>query len=143
MTTSGNLSEQDLKHLELLQSVITRLSNNSFLVKGWCITLNSVLVAVASGSASRSAHWRSVLVAVTVAIGFWLLDGYYLRQERLFRALYEGIVTRRGDPPALLTMDTRRYDGDVSWLGVLLSRPMLFCYGVLATADSLLILFLR
>ncbi|MEV2217174.1 hypothetical protein AB0H86_38120 [Streptomyces sp. NPDC050997] len=138
MTERPRPDERELKHLELLQSVISRLSNNSFLVKGWCITLNSVLVAVAD----RSAGWRSIPVAVAVAVGFWLLDGYYLRQERLFRALYERVVDRRDDPPPAFTMDAERYGGPVSWASVLLSRPMLFCYGVLATADTLLVLFL-
>ncbi|WP_062648921.1 hypothetical protein [Streptomyces maremycinicus] len=138
MTRRPHLGEQELKHLELLQSVISRLSNNSFLVKGWCITLNSVLIAMAHGRPD----WRTVPVAVTVAIGFWLLDGYYLRQERLFRGLYEEVVRGGEAAPPLFTMDTRRHGGEAPWLPVLLSRPMLFCYGVLATADSLLILFL-
>ncbi|ARP70619.1 hypothetical protein LK07_13430 [Streptomyces pluripotens] len=138
MTGHPPLGEQDLKHLELLQSVISRLGNNSFLVKGWCITLNSVLVA----AGNRSPAWTAILVAVTVTVGFWLLDGYYLRQERLFRTLYERIVAGRDDPPPVFTMDAQRYGGSVTWLGVLLSRPLLFCYGVLATADSMLILFL-
>lgn len=94
MTGQPDLSEQDLKHLELLQSVISRLSNNSFLVKGWCITLNSVLIAVAHGRP----NWRTIPVVVTVVIGFWLLDGYYLRQERMFRSLYEKVVAGGQDP---------------------------------------------
>ncbi len=138
MTEHRPLGEQEFRHAELLQSVISRLSNNSFLVKGWCITLNSVLIAVAS----RSPGWTSIPVACAVAVGFWLLDGYYLRQERLFRALYEKVVTSRDDPPPAFTMDAERYGRPVSWPGVLLSRPLLFCYGVLVTADSLLILFL-
>ncbi|MFF4387541.1 MULTISPECIES: hypothetical protein [unclassified Streptomyces] len=137
MTRQPDLSEQDLKHLELLQSVISRLSNNSFLVKGWCITLNSVLIAVAHGRP----NWRTVPVVVAVAIGFWLLDGYYLRQERLFRSLYEKIAAGGQDPPPRFTMDAHRYGAETPWLPVLLSRPMLFCYGVLATAASLLISF--
>lgn len=138
MTGRPPLGEQDLKHLELLQSVISRLSNNSFLVKGWCITLNSVLVVVGD----RRPAWTAIPVAVTVAVGFWLLDGYYLRQERLFRTLYERVAAGRDDPPPVFTMDAQRYGGRVTWFEVLLSRPLLFCYGVLATADSLLILFL-
>ncbi|MEU1402405.1 hypothetical protein ABZ471_08570 [Streptomyces sp. NPDC005728] len=138
MSAHRRLDEQELKHLELLQSVISRLSNNSFLIKGWCITVNSVLVA----AAARSPGWRPVPVAVAVAVGFWLLDGYYLRQERLFRAVYEKVAHRLDDPPPAFTMDAERYGGPVPWSAVLLSRPMLFCYGVLATADTLLIIFL-
>ncbi|MFJ4538556.1 hypothetical protein ACIP39_21750 [Streptomyces tibetensis] len=131
------LDEQRLKHLELLQSVIARLGNNSFLIKGWCITLSGVLVAVADRSPGR----ETIPVALALAVGFWLLDGYYLRQERLFRALYERVVGDGDDPPPPFTMDAERYGGPVSWFGVLLSRPTLFCYGVLAAANCLLLVF--
>jgi hypothetical protein len=30
-----------IKHLEMIQAVISRLANNSFLLKGWSITLVS------------------------------------------------------------------------------------------------------
>ncbi|MFE9028848.1 hypothetical protein ACFYOA_21740 [Streptomyces iakyrus] len=138
MTGGPGLDEQHLKHLELLQNVIARLGNNSFLIKGWCITLSGVLVAVADRSPGRA----TIPVALALAVGFWLLDGYYLRQERLFRALYEKVVGDRDDPPPPFTMDAERYGGTVSWSAVLLSRPMLFCYGVLAVANSLLLVFL-
>ncbi|MFJ8489373.1 hypothetical protein ACIRBZ_13550 [Streptomyces sp. NPDC094038] len=138
MTPHQHLSEQDVKHLELLQSVISRLGNNSFLVKGWCITLDSTLTAMAHGRPP----WSTIPVTVTVAIGFWLLDGYYLRQERLFRGLHERVATGGEAPPPRFTMDAHRYGGEAPWLPVLLSRPMLFCYGSLVTAGSLLILFL-
>ncbi|MFI7139567.1 hypothetical protein ACIBQ5_17885 [Streptomyces massasporeus] len=137
MTGGPGLDEQRLKHLELLQNVIARLGNNSFLIKGWCITLSGVLVAVADRSRAAT-----IPVALALAVGFWLLDGYYLRQERLFRALYEKIISDRDAPPPPFTMDAERYGGTVSWSAVLLSRPMLFCYGVLAAANSLLLVFL-
>ncbi|MBB6416038.1 hypothetical protein [Streptomyces sp. AK010] len=137
MTGGPGLDEQRLRHLELLQNVIARLGNNSFLIKGWCITLSGVLVAVADRSRAAT-----IPVALALAVGFWLLDGYYLRQERLFRALYEKIISDRDAPPPPFTMDAERYGGTVSWSAVLLSRPMLFCYGVLAAANSLLLVFL-
>ncbi|GGV33568.1 hypothetical protein [Streptomyces griseoflavus] len=137
MTHRRRVGEQELKHLELLQSVISRLGSNSFVVKGWCITLSGLLIAVAD----RVPAWKPVTVSVAVAVGFWLLDGYYLRQERLFRSLYER-VARGEDPPPTLTMDAERYGGPVPWPSALLSRPLLFCYGVLVVADSLLILAL-
>ncbi|MEV5953676.1 hypothetical protein AB0M11_07845 [Streptomyces sp. NPDC051987] len=138
MTRRPDLSEQDVKHLELLQSVISRLGNNSFLVKGWCITLDSTLIAVTNGRPP----WKTIPVAVTVAIGFWLLDGYYLRQERLFRGLHEKVATGGEGSPPPFTMDAHRYGGEAPWPPVLLSRPMLFCYGSLIIAGSLLILLL-
>ena len=37
-----------LKHLEFIQDVITRMNSNSFLLKGWCVTLMSVLFALSA-----------------------------------------------------------------------------------------------
>ena len=31
--------EKKLKHLELVQGVISRMANNSFMLKGWAVTL--------------------------------------------------------------------------------------------------------
>jgi hypothetical protein len=35
----GDFEESELKHLEFIQGVIARLANNSFLLKGWSVTL--------------------------------------------------------------------------------------------------------
>ena len=31
--------EKKLKHLEFIQNAINRMASNSFIIKGWCITL--------------------------------------------------------------------------------------------------------
>ena len=36
--------ENKLKHLELVQGVVNRMSNNSFLLKGWAVTLVAGIV---------------------------------------------------------------------------------------------------
>ncbi|MDE0668129.1 MAG: hypothetical protein OXI48_03775, partial [bacterium] len=72
-------------YLAMIQGVINRLAQNSFLLKGWSVLLVSALLAVAAGS---SEDWI-LPVAFLPAVAFWGLDGYYLRQERLFRRLYD------------------------------------------------------
>ncbi len=57
-------------------------------MKGWAITLIAVLLAVDLESSSRAVTW----VALVPAFGFWFLDAYYLRQERLFREVHKAIV---------------------------------------------------
>lgn len=73
-----------MKHLEMIQAVITRLSNEGFLIKGWAITVASALF----GFAIDSWNWPLALVAVGSSLAFWTLDASFLRSERLFRALY-------------------------------------------------------
>ena len=81
------MSENKVKHLEMIQGVINRLSTNSFLLKGWSVLLVSALVAL--GAKDSNPHF--VLLAYFPAFIFWALDGYFLRQERLFRALYDKV----------------------------------------------------
>ncbi len=35
-------SPGQIKHMEMIQAVITRMANNSFMIRGWCVTLVSV-----------------------------------------------------------------------------------------------------
>src|SRR4051794_12627940 len=78
-------SPDRVKHLELIQAVISRLANHSFLVKGWAVTLAGIFFGLAVSSSNPGL----ALVSLAPTILFWGLDTYYLRSERLFRALYE------------------------------------------------------
>jgi hypothetical protein len=80
------MNEKKLKHLEFIQAVITRLGTNSFLVKSWCVTLVAALTALSSGTKQQY-----ILIAYFPVFIFWLLDSYYLWQERLFRELYDEV----------------------------------------------------
>jgi hypothetical protein len=76
------------EHLALIQGVITRMAGNSFLIKGWTITLVAGLTALATDKSDRSFAW----IAVAVVIVFALLDAYYLALERAYRTLYADVV---------------------------------------------------
>lgn len=79
------------KHLEFIQQTVTRLASNSFAYKGWTVVLMTGLFALGAKDATPG----YLLIGVLPAIAFWVLDGYYLRQERLFRKLYDAV--RLGD----------------------------------------------
>lgn len=68
--------------------IITRLASNSFQLKGWSVVLTSAIMAVSAKDAETS----FVALAYFPAIVFWLLDGYYLWQERIFRLLYGDVA---------------------------------------------------
>lgn len=67
--------EQKMKHLEFIQNVITRMNSNSFLIKGWAITLVSALFALAANGSNI--HY--VLISYIVIPVFWVLDGFYIQ----------------------------------------------------------------
>ena len=75
-----------LKQLDHAQAIIQRLASNSFLLKGWAVTIVSAFVALALKD-PKPAPSVAYLAAVPSLI-FWLLDGYYLAMERAFRVQY-------------------------------------------------------
>lgn len=81
-----------IKHLEFIQLTITRMGVNSFLLKGWTITIIAALFAFASKDAK---NFDLALIAEISTLIFWLLDGYFLRQERLFRRLYDQVREKK------------------------------------------------
>ena len=84
-----NDREQIIKHLEMIQVVINRLAHNSFLVKGWSMTILSA--AILFLSQSRNLSECIILTFILPVIGFWILDGYFLWQERNFRGVYNDV----------------------------------------------------
>lgn len=76
------------KHLDLLQGAITRMASNSFLLKGWSVTLATAIV----GLSLKQETPRLALLALLPILAFWGLDAYYLGFERRFRDLYSKAV---------------------------------------------------
>ena len=119
--------EKKLKHLEMLQAVISRMAKNSFLLKGWNVVLVSAIFVLAS-SESKS---QLVFLAYLPTVAFWLLDGYFLRQERLFRKLYDKVRVM-GEDDIDFSMNTMPIDTAVaSWLRVAVSRTLLLFHGAI------------
>jgi hypothetical protein len=81
--------EKTIAHLGFIQAVITRMGTNSFLLKGWSITLVAAIFALSA----KDADHRFILLAYFPVIVFWGLDGYFLHQEKLFRKLYEEVAS--------------------------------------------------
>lgn len=76
------------KHLDHIQAVITRHNSNSFMIKGWAITICTVVLTVAS-------TWKEpviALVALVPVFVFWVLDSFYLANERCFVSLYSAAI---------------------------------------------------
>ena len=83
--------DDKINHLNIIQSIVARMANNSFLLKGWAVTLASALFALSAKDSNPSFAFVAV-VPVTI---LWMLDAYYLKQERVYRRLYDSV--RRGD----------------------------------------------
>lgn len=108
------------------------MSASSFLIKGWSVTLVSAVFAL---SAAKD-YLAFVFLAYFPAIAFWILDGYYLGQERLFRKLYNHIRTLE-DADIDFSMDTSKLGDGRSkvtlagtWIDGLFSWPSAIFHGV-------------
>ena len=113
--------DDTIEHLKLIQGVINRLSTNSFLLKGWTLTLSFVVLGFASSSSNG---WFGFIGIVPVLI-FWGLDAYYLRQEKLFRELYKMVRIRDANIP-YFSMDTTACEtNETSWCKTI-KRPTIF-----------------
>ena len=124
-----------IKHLEMIQGIITRLANNSFAYKGWAITLVAAVFALSAKNASP----YFLVVALIPTLAFWGLDSYYLRQERLFRELYDDVrktTDEKAEDP--FSMNTKPFNDKVdSWSKTCWSKSIIWLYGPM----SILIVF--
>ncbi len=81
------MEEKMIKYLEFIQNIVSRLNSNSFQIKGLSITILSALLAVYSSNNNL----KILILAIIPTFLLWLLDSYYLYQERLFRDLFKKI----------------------------------------------------
>ena len=125
------VEEDIIKHLEFIQNIINRMSNNSFLLKGWTVTLVAALFALAA----QNSNSKFVILAFFPVVVFWILDAFYLWQERLFRALYNDIRNKTQDSiqsEEPFTLDTTSYKGEVqSWAKTVVSKTLVIFYGIM------------
>lgn len=126
-------SDAILKHLEFIQNIVTRMARNSFLLKGWSVTLVAAIFVLTVNNPSV----YLVIIAIFPALAFWGLDAYYLRQERLFRQLYKK-VSEEPDNVNAFSMDTSGYERSVqSWFGTVLSKSVLPFHGIVVGTVAL------
>lgn len=120
MTDDEELRGYLFKEIDIVQSIINRMGYNSFLIKGWTITLVVIVLVF------RNTLEQTYLASIPL-VAFWFLDAYYLRQERLYRDLYKWLVANRlKTKEHLLSMDTSRFD--VSFRRVFFSLTLMLFY---------------
>lgn len=80
------------KELDLIQNCVTRMSQNSFNVKGWLIAL---LVAVIALLPEMINIVALCFMIVGIVLVFWFLDGFFLKIETLYRWKYNWVISKR------------------------------------------------
>jgi hypothetical protein len=80
--------EEQTVQLEHLHSIIERLASNSFVIKGWAITIVSGFL----GFSIKDAKPAIAFVGLIPCLLFWIMDAYYLAGERYFRNSYNDVL---------------------------------------------------
>jgi hypothetical protein len=115
-----------LKHLDYLQAAIGRMAQNSFLFKGWAITLASGLSAF--GVVQDKKALLSISIVTTVL--FWGMDGYYLWLERGFVNIHKQ-VAKTNEHDVDFNMAVDKTHAFWRWLKTCFRPHLLFFYGTL------------
>ena len=112
----------------MIQGIINRMAHCSFLLKGWSVVLISGIFALSAKEAIQSFG----VLAYLPIISFWILDGYYLYQERLYRLLYSKVRKKNKDKIDF-DMNTSMFEGqkNVNWSSSLFSKTIILFYGFL------------
>jgi len=137
MNGQSTVTTEELhKELDLIQSCVTRMAQNSFALKGWALAVLAALVAL---SAERMALWVLCLIGIALLMMFWMLDAFFLQMEKCYRFKYEWVIEVRSNGNRCKLYDLNPYDMATrkegkktpSILSVMISKPctLLLFYG--------------
>lgn len=133
--------EEKHKELDLIQDVIKRMAHNSYLIKGWALSIIAGLFVLIGDKDTKLIHEIAALLPI---LSFWYLDSFYLQLERKYRKLYEDVIIKRenNDRDRIydLSLKDRDYEVD-SILRIMRSKSTFPFYIIPLLASILLIIF--
>ena len=118
------------EEIGIVKDIASRMGNNSFLIKGWAVTL--IVASLVIGGT-----FYQHLVAFFPWFVFWAYDAYFLRMERLYRKLYDWLIKNRLKTEEFLmeierTSLDKRFGKEIpSMWRVMFSRTLVVFYGFL------------
>lgn len=131
-------NEAKLKHLDFIQAAIARMANNSFVFKGWAITIATGLAAFAAFDTRKA---LLAIALVTTAL-FWGLDGYYLWLERGFVELHKTVAGKANDAIDF-NMAVNKHRAFLRWLRACGRWHLLLFYGTIIIVDTIGIVLIK
>lgn len=121
-----NDKEQVIKHLEIIQGIVNRLASNSFFIKGWSMTILAATLIFISKNTIPSFF---ILLFLIPTIGFWILDGYFLWQEWLFRGIYND-VRKQEKTDFAMDISSQLKKPNNKWKDAIFSKTLGIFYGI-------------
>ena len=83
-----------LKHLDYVQSVVSRMAHSSTQAKSWLLPV----VTATFGYALTQRSGTVAMLGIAAVLLFGYMDASYLRQERAYRRLYNAVVAGKKVP---------------------------------------------
>jgi hypothetical protein len=129
-----NIMDKEILHkeIDLIQTIITRMASNSFLLKGWVITLVVGVLALTKDTLITNNITYFSLILCLPLIVFWYLDAFFLHKEKCYRKLYEWVVSNRMQSNEFkYSLNYKRFENDVeSIIKIMFSKTLFPFYGI-------------
>jgi len=134
---NNNVSVEEFhKEIDLIQGCISRMAQNSFMIKGWAYMLVAAFVALTAENLDLH-----ILCAtgIFILLVFWCLDAFFLKLEKLYRFKYEWVIMKRPEGKREYLYDLNPYQSETrlsdkkipSVISIMFSKPhtLLMFYG--------------
>lgn len=109
------------------------------MIKGWVITLMAAVFAISAAEKDFFVAFLNYLILPA----FWILDGFYLSQERQYRDLYQE-VAKKANKDINFSLNAKEYDkGKNRWLSTIFSSTLNVFYGMLILLTFLIMYFIN
>ncbi len=119
------------KEVDLIQGIISRMANNSFILKGWVITIVVAILAINKDTIITDDIKYISIVLLLPLITFWYLDAFFLHKERCYRELYKWVINHRLKcDDYLYDLNYARFEDKVEKIRkIMFSKTLIYFYG--------------
>ena len=137
MENKEDIKDFMIKELEIIQGIINRMAYNSFMIKGWTITL------VVATLLLKGDKYNTFIAFIPIVV-FWFLDAYFLRLERLYRRLYNWVKDNRlKTQDFLFDLNYKRFEREEQSIPrIMFSITLVWFYGSLFGLTLIYVIFL-
>lgn len=146
--TKDKISTEELhKEMDLIQTCVTRMADNSFRLKELYVSLIAIALTVMMSQECELLIVCLVVLGVTVV--FWGLDAFFLKMETLYRWKYEWVIEKRiaGERRDLYNLNPHNknmwldIDGkNECFMGFVFSKTLIPLYGTVIGISMILLL---
>ena len=118
------------KEIDLIQGCINRMAQNSFMLKGWALTIFAGVTAFTKAQ-NFSDPVTLIFTTIVPFVCFWLLDTFFLQTEKKYRKMYEEMLIKRkaNNTDGQYYLNPRRFKVEC-FLKVMFSITMVLFYGI-------------